>query len=83
TVKNIEHESYWWYLACGKCEYPGKQQIVAEKDEYGEVYIHVYQQGAVKLLTLSIISLTLFDRQAYPILDKSTTELLQEVRKVT
>ncbi|GJW92896.1 hypothetical protein Tco_0172568 [Tanacetum coccineum] len=50
TVKNIERESNWWYLACGKCKYPAKQQTVPEKDEYGEVCIHVYQQGGGQVI---------------------------------
>ena len=34
TVKKIERESDWWYLACVKCNHAAKQTSVFEKDEY-------------------------------------------------
>ncbi|GJV26088.1 hypothetical protein Tco_1378783, partial [Tanacetum coccineum] len=37
TVKNIERESDWWYLACVKYNHAAKQKEVKEKDEYDVV----------------------------------------------
>ncbi|PWA44626.1 nucleic acid-binding, OB-fold, Replication protein A, OB domain protein [Artemisia annua] len=100
TVKKIERETDWWYLACVKCNHAAKQESVSEKDEYGVVVKkrsifrctnkecvqdtdveYKYKIPLRVLDSTGSVSLTLFDRQAHPIIDKSAAELLQEARK--
>ncbi|GJT86372.1 ribonuclease H-like domain-containing protein [Tanacetum coccineum] len=83
--KKIERESDWWYLTCVKCNHKANQDTVTEKDEYGVVVkkriVFMYKIPLRVMDSTGSVSLTLFNRQAHPIIDKSASELLQEVRK--
>ncbi|GJZ98064.1 hypothetical protein Tco_0670517, partial [Tanacetum coccineum] len=81
TVKNIERESDWWYLACVKCNHAAKQKEVKEKDEYDVV---VKKRLVFKCTNKRECGqdTDVEYKQAHPILDKTAAELLQEVRKV-
>ncbi|GKB47013.1 nucleic acid-binding, OB-fold, replication protein A, OB domain protein [Tanacetum coccineum] len=100
TVKKIERESDWWYLACVKCNHKANQDTITEKNEYGVVVKkrivfmctnkvcgkdtdveYKYKIPLRVMDSTGSVSLTLFDRQAHPIIDKSAAEVLQEVRK--
>ncbi|GJV43577.1 nucleic acid-binding, OB-fold, replication protein A, OB domain protein [Tanacetum coccineum] len=79
TVKKIEHESDWWYLACVKCNHKANQDTVTEKDEYGVIV----KKRIVFMCTNKACGqdTDVEYKQAHPIIDKSAAELLQEVRK--
>nr|GEV83149.1 putative ribonuclease H-like domain-containing protein [Tanacetum cinerariifolium] len=100
TIKKIERESEWWYLACVKCNHKANQDTVTEKDEYGVIVkkrivfmctnkacgqdTNVEYKYKIPLRVMDStgsVSLTLFDKQALSIIDKSAAELLQVVRK--
>ncbi|GKD41248.1 nucleic acid-binding, OB-fold, replication protein A, OB domain protein [Tanacetum coccineum] len=76
TVKKIERESDWWYLACVKCNHKANQDTVTEKDEYGVIV----KKRIVFMCTNKACGqdTDVEYKQAHPIIDKSAAELLQE-----
>nr|GEU92589.1 nucleic acid-binding, OB-fold, replication protein A, OB domain protein [Tanacetum cinerariifolium] len=79
TVKKIERESNWWYLACVKCNHKAGQDTITEKDKYGVIV----KNRIIFMCTNKACGqdTDVKYKQALLIIDSCTAELLQEVRK--
>ncbi|KAL4573456.1 hypothetical protein LXL04_020264 [Taraxacum kok-saghyz] len=81
TIKVIEQDQPWFYLACSNCK--RKVQVVkATNDEYGDVaqnvefILHVLVQGLV-----GVVTLILFDREVRDMLNVSAASLVEKYEK--
>ncbi|GJS08334.1 hypothetical protein Tco_0365130 [Tanacetum coccineum] len=93
TIKVIERDNKWYYLACGSCNRIVDEKTVDKKDsDSGELKKQVVivcsnkevvnYKIQIRVLDKSgSVSLTLFDRVASKLLNRTAEEFIREMRK--